>query len=67
MSENELKVLEVLREHPRSILTIVWGIYTLYKIEVDAHVVIHILEDLEKQGLAARAMDSTGTWWKRAI
>jgi hypothetical protein len=55
-------ILGVLREHPRSISTISWGIQLLFGEEVDAVLLICGLEQLEREGLAERVVD--GTWWK---
>jgi len=58
-TENERNVLEMLREHPRSIETIAWGLLTTLGIGLTEPDVLIALEGLEKKGLAKVSPVST--------
>lgn len=63
------KVLDILREQPRDLETIGWGVYQAFGDQLDMRTILECLEKLEKQGRATRCESKmpgmpTGNWWK---
>jgi hypothetical protein len=62
------EVLEILREQPRNLETIGWGIYQIFSHTVSAHDLLHALEELESKGMARQHVPGMpgmpmGVWW----
>ena len=65
-TDDERAVLEVLREHPRNVLTLTWGIHELTSRQIAPSEVRHALNLLEQKGLARESSFSEehDEWWR---
>jgi len=63
-------VVDILREQPRNLDMIGWGVYQIFGRETSVRDLIDILEELEKRGRAVKYKSVTpgspsGMWWKQ--
>ena len=63
------KVFDIIREQPRDLETIGWGVYQIFGDQLDMRTLLDCLEKLEKEGKVVRhdpAMKGMplGNWWK---
>ena len=62
-------VMDVLREQPRNLEMIGWGIYQIFGYQMDVWELLHYLAALERDGKAVQCQTGmkgmpTGIWWR---